>query len=122
MRTRALPRALARLCLAALIANLFAPIAWASLLPPPEPQAVICHEPGDDGAPAKPSHSDPSDHAPHCPLCVLFGGTAWAPPAGAAALVGVAPQHHDASLATSSPAPALPRALRPSPRAPPSSI
>ncbi len=121
MRTRALPRAIARLCLAALILNLFAPIAWATLLPP-EPETVVCHEPGDDATPARPSHSDPSDHAPHCPLCVLFGGTAWAPPAGTAVLAGVAQARTDTAVTVPPPAPALPRALRPSPRAPPASI
>jgi hypothetical protein len=122
MRTRALPRAIARLCLATLLVNLFVPIAWASLLPSAEAATVACHEATDGGAPAHPGHSDPGDRTPHCPLCVLFGGTLWAPPGSAATLVGVAPAPADAPRLTASPAPALPRALRPSPRAPPASI
>jgi len=121
MRTRALPRAIARLCLAALILNLFAPIAWATVLPP-ERQAAICQTPGDDGAPAHPAHSDQTDRAAHCPLCVLFGGTAWAPSAG----VSFIPLAPTSIAATPGPVahatPALPTTLRPSPRAPPALI
>ena len=121
MRTRALPRAMARLCLAALIVNLFAPIAWATLLPPGDVPQVLCTEP-DAGTPAHhpAAPADQTDRGPHCPLCVLFGGTALAPPAGAPSIVDHAPASGPAPLATAAlVAPALPATLRPSPRAPP---
>lgn len=123
MRTAALPRAIARLCLIALVLNLFAPIAWAALVPAPLEPAVLCQEPADHGASHAPSHSgQPNDHAPHCPLCVLFGGTGWAPPATIPVLVADSSARESVSTAVSLPAPALPRTLRPTPRAPPASI
>jgi hypothetical protein len=124
MRTRALPRVITRLCLAALVVNLFAPIAWATLLPPPAPEAALCLS-ADDGAPGHhqaPHSGQPEHGAPHCPLCVLFGGTAWAPPADAIALALVVPVREPAPVLLTPAAPALPRALRPTPRAPPASI
>lgn len=118
-----MPRAITRLCLAALILNLFAPIAWATLLPPVDSVSALCAEPADTGAPAHPaSHSDASDRAPHCPLCVLFGGSGWAPPASAILVTAVAPARVAPAIVDTSAAPALPRTLRPTPRAPPASI
>ena len=125
-RTRAIPRAVARLCLAAMLLNLFVPIAWAAALPPPDPDSVpICHDPAPDEQPAHPaSHSnDPRGLIAHCPLCVLFGGTTWAPPTNAAAIIAT-----DRSITVAVPGGAdelflsLPPRLRPNPRAPPALI
>jgi hypothetical protein len=122
VRTRALPRVIARLCLAALILNLFAPIAWATLLPPADPVAAPCAEPADRGAHHPASQSDPADLAAHCPLCVLFGGTLWAPPVSIAALPHVAAAREPVALQATDTAPALPRTLRPTPRGPPAAL
>ncbi|MEJ0070958.1 MAG: DUF2946 family protein [Pseudomonadota bacterium] len=125
-RDRALPRVTARLCAAAILLNMFAPILWAAATPAPAADApIVCHDTGTvdptghAGDPVKPI----ADHAPHCPLCVLFGGTAWAPPATASILPTVTPQ---SVAATALRGEALPRrAPRPastSPRAPPALI
>jgi hypothetical protein len=122
-RDRALPRLTARLCTASLILNLFAPILWAAAAPPPAVDTPIaCHDPTPAGAPSHPAdHSKPTaNHAPHCPLCVLFGGTAWAPPAAEAAVVAPAAQRIVAiAIRGEAPLAPLPTTLRPSPRAPP---
>jgi hypothetical protein len=119
-RDRTLPRVTARLCAAALLLNLFAPILWAVAAPEGAPMA--CHDAGSadrstlPGDPAKPA----ADYAPHCPLCVLFGGTAWAPPATPASVLADLPRHDAATVLRGDALPGpLPATLRPSPRAPP---
>ena len=124
VRTGTVPRVAAWLTLAAIVLNLFAPIAWAATLPTPGGTAVpLCHELAPDVPPAPlPVHSSDSRAlVPHCPLCVLFGGTAWAPPVAADAAVGVIhPFFGRAGFAGESPLVLPPRpTLRPSPRAPP---
>jgi hypothetical protein len=122
-RDRALPRVTARLCVVTLLLNLFAPILWAAAAPPPAVDTpIVCHDATPADAPSHPAdHSTPTaNHAPHCPLCVLFGGTAWAPPATAGDVVAPVPQRaaatavRDETLLVR-----LPTTLRPSPRAPP---
>jgi hypothetical protein len=125
-RGRTLPRVTAHLCAVALLLNLFAPILWAVAAPPAGVDApILCHDVGSaDGAtqpgdPAKPS----ADHVPHCPLCVLFGGTAWAPPATGLAMVAAAPRRSTTiAVRGETPSAPLPNTLRPSPRGPPASI
>lgn len=120
LRNRTLPRVTARLCAVVLLLNLFAPLLWAAAAPADAP--ILCHETGSPDAPAQPGDpAKPSaDYAPHCPLCVLFGGTAWAPPTAASALVADLPRHDAAPIWRGEALPApLPTTLRPSPRAPP---
>ena len=152
-RTRTLPRVVARLCATVLFLNMFAPIAWAALAPPSPPpvSAAHRHDPAPDphaahhgshhhpaqhsaehgspaGDPATPaghdSHSDDSGGlTPHCPLCVLFGGSAWAPLLGTAAITTTAPVvTTNRTIGAKQPTLPLPLTLRPSPRGPPSPL
>lgn len=124
-RTKALFRAVAWLCCVAITLNLFVPIAWAAASPLSDDGLAICHYQAPDQRPADPG-SQPGrtdGFVPHCPLCVLFGGTMWAPPVGAA--IGVTVVTAVETVTPASPieriAP-LPTTLRPSPRAPPGPI
>lgn len=118
--------AVARVCLLALTLNLYAPVAWAALMPAAgTDSAPTCHEmaPAPEHAPATPPSGDAQGLIPHCPLCVLFGGTSWAPPANAPVVIIAEAR----GVAAAPPVVAIPDAprrltLRPSPRAPPSSI
>jgi hypothetical protein len=123
VRTGAIPRVAAWLSLVAIVANLFAPIAWAARFPTPGAAAVpTCHEVAPDVPPVPlPVHSgDSQGLVPHCPMCLLFGGTAWAPPVACDAGFGIHPSFDRASFAGESRLALPPRpSLRPSPRAPP---
>jgi hypothetical protein len=126
-QTRAVARAVARVCLVALALNLLAPIAWAASRPSFDLDTIpICHAPAPDDAPALPSSrpGDTQDQAPHCLLCVLFGGTVWVPQDDGAAVVGIAPRVIAAASfgADELFLPPRPSTLRPSPRGPPALI
>jgi len=124
MRARASTRIVARMCLVALVLNLFTPIAWAALADQAGSAAVpSCHEMmPDQSTPTAPRSGDAQGLIPHCPLCVLFAGSAWAPPMDTPVIVAAA----DRGTATAPPVArlcvVLRPTLRPSPRAPPPSI
>jgi hypothetical protein len=119
-------RVVARICLAGLILSLLAPIGWAAFASAPGDAAAApsCHEVMPESpAPAAPASHDAQGLIPHCPLCVLFGGTSWAPPISAPVTIAVGAVVTTTVLAVFDTFDAPRRlTLRPSPRAPPSSI
>lgn len=124
-RTRTLARVVAKLCLAVMLANLFAPIAWATAASSPAAEPLpACHEPAPDEHPGHAqAQSNENGLTPHCPLCVLFGGTLWAPPVTTVATVAMSRDVCDTRTSDlGRPVQVLPATLRPSPRAPPALI
>jgi hypothetical protein len=123
-RTRAIGRVAVQLCLFLLLADLVAPLAWATAQSKSDGFA-FCHVLDHGTAPGL---DVPADHShdsmvPHCPLCLVFGSSVWAPPADAPEILRTAlldrgdPPAADIELPRGEP-----RGLRPSPRGPPASV
>jgi hypothetical protein len=124
-RRRAIGRVAVQLCLFLMMANLIAPLAWATAQGGVASDGfVLCHvSPGS----ATSDRDLPADHQndsviPHCPLCLVFNGSVATPPSGAPEIVQTASFRGDAPLVADDARPhGQTLRLHPSPRAPPAS-
>jgi hypothetical protein len=123
-RTRAIGRVAVQLCLFLLMANLVAPLAWATQAGGSSHGFVLCHTTSDGTTSDRnlPAGQPDDQMVPHCPLCLVFGGSVWVPPSTTAEIVRAALPREDASLRRDDDQPrGQTLRLRPSPRAPPAS-
>jgi hypothetical protein len=125
-RTRAIGRVAVQLCLFLLMANLIAPLAWATAHGGASSDGfAICHTATDE---ADSGRAQPADHqhdqmVPQCPLRLVFSGSIRVPPSSAPEILRAARfrAHDEPPVGDDSQPRRQTLRLRPNPWAPPAS-
>lgn len=125
-RTRAIGRVAVQLCLFLLMANLVAPLAWATSHGGASTDGfVLCHAvtPGGTADRDQPADHQNDQMMPQCPLCLVYGGSIWVPPSSAPEIVRSSRfgDESEPEAADDDPRSGQPFRLRPSPTGPPAS-